>query len=150
MVEKPAASPDITRGLLFSGLSLTIVVFIRKSIITLSISRQRKSVRFRRIYVATGGYRHAADAISGLVPRRSQLDSRSGRPSLADPRIYKKLPTQNLFATQLETLLRQLFTDFSQAGNAKVLALQQIISRFANEFADGRQAKSCHALSCTN
>ena len=68
---EPAASPDIARGLLFFSLSLTMNVLIQNSIITFSISRQRKSVRFRRIFVAIGGYRHAADAISELVPCRS-------------------------------------------------------------------------------
>jgi len=72
----PAANPDIARGLLFFSLSLTINVFIRKSIIAFSISRQRKRARFRRIFLATGGYRHAADALSGLTPCRSQLKPR--------------------------------------------------------------------------
>jgi len=60
-------SPDIARGLMFFSLSSTINVFIRKSIIMFSISRQRKSIRFRRIFVATGGYREAADGLMRCI-----------------------------------------------------------------------------------
>jgi hypothetical protein len=58
-------------------------------------------------------------------------------------------PNQNSIrsvAAKLERHQRQLFSHFGQTGYPKVLALQQIITRFADQFADGIELQSNHAL----
>ena len=42
--------------------------------------------------------------------------------------------------------MRELLADFVEAGDAEVLALQQVVARAADQFADRREAQPDHAL----
>ena len=95
---------------------------------------------------ALGAHGHERRQLHSSV-RRANTPRRAAHGSI----LTQQLEGERCYAghqspRNLRFSLRQLLADFVQAGDAEVLALQQVVARLANQFADGGQTQANHAL----
>ena len=109
---------------------------------------------------ATGTRGQASQAGAAMFVHMQQLvvkifDSQSPRREKQNARVMptgrrnSTYPTA-LFAAELQVPLSQLLANLSQAGDAEVFALQQVVSGFANQFGDRGQSQTGHAFASTH
>jgi hypothetical protein len=64
--------------------------------------------------------------------------------------IDRVVQARKLLAAEFHAELSQLFANFVKAGHTKVLAFQQIVAGLSQQFTDGGQTETRHALACPN